>query len=222
MRKLISLIFLLACSEVCFGQAPGFTGNGGASQLIVMAEQGNTVAQANLGTVYADGKSVPQDYVQAYKWLTLSITGAVGDKGLFQRSQATADLRKSIGDKMTPEQKAEAERLTTEWESAYEQRMGNGPFRGGWGVVTPKDVYRPVPSYTGRARQARINGSVVVEFVVRKDGTVGNCKILQGLGYGLDESAINTMTTRWRFQPGTFKGKPVDVVAVAEVVFKIH
>jgi periplasmic protein TonB len=132
------------------------------------------------------------------------------------------DLRKSIAEKMTPQQIEEAERLAKAWESRYEEKMGKGLYRGGWGVVTPKDVYRPSPSYTESARRARINGIVVVEFVVRKDGTVGDCTILRGLGHGLDESAIKTITTKWRFQPGTFKGKPVDVIAMAEVVFKIY
>jgi TonB family protein len=223
MKNIVSLVFALGLSGVCFGQAPGFPGNMGTpQQLTWQAEQGIIPAQTSLGSIYAEGKGVPQDYVQAYMWLTLSIDGAVEDRGPFQRSQATVKLRKSIVDKMTPQQIEEAERLAKEWESRREQRNGNGPYVAGWGVVTPKDVFRPSPAYTDRARQARINGIVVVGFVVRKDGTVGDCKILRGLGYGLDESAIQTITTQWRFQPGTFKGKPVDVQAMAEVAFKIY
>ena len=32
------------------------------------AEEGNVAAQYNLGTIYAHGKGVPQDYVEAIKW----------------------------------------------------------------------------------------------------------------------------------------------------------
>jgi TonB family protein len=221
--KFFSLILALGFAGICFGQAPGFPGNMGTPQQITwQAEQGIIPAQTSLGSMYAEGKGVPQDYVQAYMWLTLSIDGAVEDRGPFQRSPSTVNLRKSIAEKMTREQIEEAERLAKEWESRYEEKMGDGYYRGGWGVVTPKDVFRPVPSYTEQARRARINGIVVVEIVVRKDGTVGDCKILRGLGYGLDESAIQTIRTRWRFQPGTFKGKPVDVIAMAEIVFKIY
>jgi TonB family protein len=223
MRNIYALIFALSLSGICFGQAPSSPGNIlTPQQLTWQAEQGIIPAQTSLGSMYADGRGVPQDYVQAYLWLTLAIDGAVEDRGPFQRSQATVDLRKSIADKMTPQQLEEAERLAKEWESRREQRNGTGPYVAGWGVATPKDVFRPSPSYTDRARQARINGIVVVEFVVRKNGTVGDCKILRGLGYGLDESAIQTITTQWRFQPGTFKGKPVDVKAMAEVTFKLY
>ena len=222
MKNLFSLIFLFAFPAIGFGQGPSFIDNMGTPRVTQLAEQGNVLAQASLGTRYANGNSVPQDYTQAYKWLTLAIVGAVEDKGPLQRSQAAVDLRESIAEKMTAEQKAEAERLAREWETAYMQSVGTGPYKVGWGVVTPKDVSRPSPSYTERARQARASGIVVVEFVVRKDGTVGDCRILRGLGYGLDESAIKTITTQWRFQPGLYKGKPVDVVAMAEVVFRIR
>jgi TonB family protein len=219
MNNIFPLILLLAFAEVGLGQA---VSNTGAPQLALMAERGNILAQVELGSLYADGRGVAQDYIQSYMWLTLSISGAVDEKTPFRRSQAAVDLQKSIASKMTPPQIEEAERLARDWESRYEQRMGNGPYTAGWGVATPKDISRPSPSYTDRARQARVNGIVVVEFVVHKDGTVGNCKILRGLGYGLDESAIQTITTRWRFQPGTFKGKPVDVVANTQVTFRLY
>ena len=41
------------------------------------ADQGNTLAQNNLGTMYATGQGVPQDYVQAHMWFSLSV--ALGD-----------------------------------------------------------------------------------------------------------------------------------------------
>jgi hypothetical protein len=50
---------------------------------------------------------------------------------------------------------------------------------------------------------------------------VDSCKIIKALGYGLDESVINTITTTWRFQPGTFQGNPVDVQAMIGVSFKV-
>jgi TonB family protein len=222
MKILFSSILVLPLATLCFGQNAGYLPSMNTPQLTSIADGGNILAQARLGSMYAEGRGVTQDYVQAYKWLTLSLTGAVDNKGPFQKSQATVELQKSITDKMTPEQIEEAERLAKEWEAEYEKKMGSGPYRAAWGVATPRDVYRPLPSYTDEARRARISGRVVVEFVVRKDGTVGDCRIVRGLGYGLDESAIQTMTSQWRFQPGTYRDKPVDVIAMAEVVFKLH
>jgi hypothetical protein len=50
---------------------------------------------------------------------------------------------------------------------------------------------------------------------------VDSFKILRGLGYGLDESAIDTIAARWRFKPGNRDGEPVDVQARIEVVFRL-
>jgi Gram-negative bacterial TonB protein C-terminal len=52
---------------------------------------------------------------------------------------------------------------------------------------------------------------------VLEDGSLANLKLVRGLGYGLDESAILTIQDRWRFQPGTVDGKPVNVEANIEI-----
>ncbi len=41
-------------------------------KLIQQASQGNAAAQYNLGVMYANGRGVPQDYVQAMKWYRLA------------------------------------------------------------------------------------------------------------------------------------------------------
>ena len=41
-------------------------------QLRLAAEQGDAAARFNLGLVYAIGVGVPQDYVQAHKWINLA------------------------------------------------------------------------------------------------------------------------------------------------------
>ena len=60
-------------------------------------------------------------------------------------------------------------------------------------------------------------GAVLIQAIIRKDGTVDNFKVLRGLGHGLDESAIKTIASKWRFRPGTLNGVPVDVQANIEV-----
>ena len=47
-------------------------------------------------------------------------------------------------------------------------------------------------------------------------------KLEETTGYGLDELAINTIVTRWRFQPGTMYGTPVDVQILVEVSFRLY
>lgn len=99
---------------------------------------------------------------------------------------------------------------------------GIGPYVVGNGVKAPVGIYQPLPAYTEEARKARAQGIVLIQAIIRKDGTVDSFRVLRGLGYGLDESAINTIATKWRFKPGTLNGVPVDVLANIEVSFSLY
>jgi general secretion pathway protein G len=85
----------------------------------------------------------------------------------------------------------------------------------------PIPIAQPLPPYTEEARKARIEGVVVLQAIIRKDGTIDSFKVVKGLGYGLDMSAINTIGAKWRFSPGTVKGAPVDTIANIEVRFRL-
>jgi periplasmic protein TonB len=99
---------------------------------------------------------------------------------------------------------------------------GTGPYVAGNGVKPPVAIYQPLPAYTEDARKARAEGIVLIQAVIRRDGSVDSFKVIRGLGYGLDESAINTIATKWRFKPGTLNGVPVDVQANIEVSFRLY
>ena len=86
----------------------------------------------------------------------------------------------------------------------------------------PIAIFQPLPAYTEEARKARAEGIVLIQAIIRRDGSVDSFKVLRGLGYGLDESAINTIATKWRFKPGTLNGTPVDVQANIEVSFRLY
>jgi periplasmic protein TonB len=101
-------------------------------------------------------------------------------------------------------------------------RIGNEVYVVGSGVKPPVPLRQPLPAYTEEARKVRAEGVVLVQAIIRKDGTVDGFKILRGLGYGLDESAIRTISSQWRFRPGTLNGKPVDVQANIEVAFRLY
>ena len=71
----------------------------------------------------------------------------------------------------------------------------------------PKLVSRPNPLYTDQARAAGIAGRVRVEITVDEQGRVTAVRVLQGLGYGLDESAI-AAARGMTFEPAVRCGKP--------------
>jgi TonB family protein len=89
------------------------------------------------------------------------------------------------------------------------------------GVGVPRCVYCPNPSYTNEARAAKINGSVVLQVVVTAEGHAENISVLRKLGYGLDQSAIETVKN-WQFQPAKGSdGNPVSTIVPVEVTFRI-
>jgi TonB family protein len=89
-------------------------------------------------------------------------------------------------------------------------------------VKPPQVLQQPKPSYTEEAREAKIEGIVMVGAVIQKSGSVGQIRILKGLGYGLDESVVNTLSKQWKFKPGTLNDEPVDVSVVMEVSFRLY
>ena len=65
--------------------------------------------------------------------------------------------------------------------------------------------------YPAMAKDAGINGKVYVTFVIEKDGSIGNVKILRGIGGGCDEEAIRILNGMPHWSPGKQRGKPVRV-----------
>jgi TonB family protein len=98
---------------------------------------------------------------------------------------------------------------------------GGGPYRPGSGVDPPRLIKEVRADYTDQARRANLTGEVVLEIVVRRDGTVGDVRLLKRLGSGLDERATDAVR-QWRFAPARMKGVPVDVVVEVAVEFKLR
>ncbi len=98
---------------------------------------------------------------------------------------------------------------------------GGGPYRPGSGVEPPRLLREVRADYTDEARRAGLTGEVLLEIVVRRDGTVGDVRVLRALGSGLDQRAAQAVR-QWRFSPARWKGVPVDVVVEVAVEFKLR
>ena len=95
------------------------------------------------------------------------------------------------------------------------------PFRVGGGITAPVLVTEVLPEYSEEARKARFQGTVVLNTIVREDGSVQVTKILRGIGFGLDQNAIAAVL-QWRFKPARRNGKPVASYLNVEVSFNLR
>ncbi len=98
--------------------------------------------------------------------------------------------------------------------------IGGGMFEVGGGVTPPTILFRVDPIYSEEARKALSQGTVVLEAIVRKDGTIDILRVVRSLGFGLDESAIKALRL-WKFRPAMRNGVPVDVALNIEINFQI-
>jgi TonB family protein len=98
---------------------------------------------------------------------------------------------------------------------------GDGPYRPGSGVEPPRLLREIKATYSEEARRANITGDVVMEVVVRADGTVGSARVTRGLGFGLDERATAAVR-QWRFVPARRAGAPVDVAVEVALEFTLR
>ncbi|GIZ08926.1 hypothetical protein FUMI01_16530 [Flavobacterium sp. UMI-01] len=63
---------------------------------------------------------------------------------------------------------------------------------------------------TSEAISNSINGKIYATFIVKKDGKLGNIKILRGLGYGLDEEAIEVIKNCPKWTPAKTRGQLIE------------
>jgi TonB family protein len=89
------------------------------------------------------------------------------------------------------------------------------------GYTMPIALSKPDPFYTWEARQVHVKGKMMIEAIIGKNGRVIECRTINGLGYGLEESAINTIINKWQFKPGTYESKAIDMKINLEIAFNI-
>lgn len=94
-------------------------------------------------------------------------------------------------------------------------------YRPGHGISIPHATYMPSPEYSEKARRKKINGNVTLSAIITSTGEVADVRVEKGLGYGLDEKALEAVR-RWKFQPAMKDGKPVSVGIMIETNFRLY
>ncbi len=90
------------------------------------------------------------------------------------------------------------------------------------GFIAPKLVYSVEPEFSEQARKARISADIMVRIIIEPDGRINHPRVIKSAAdkykgkksyeaaLTCDEKAIEAVR-QYRFEPGTFKGKPVPV-----------
>ena len=100
---------------------------------------------------------------------------------------------------------------------------GGGVYRPGNGVTLPRVLHEERPQYTSDAMRAKVQGTVLLECVVKPDGSVGDVQVIRSLDptFGLDQQAV-VAARKWRFAPGTRLGEAVPVLITIELTFTLR
>jgi len=75
--------------------------------------------------------------------------------------------------------------------------------------------------YTAQARRMGVEGKVFVQFVIGKDGSISDVKVIKGIGAGCDEEAIRIVQSSPAWNPGKQRGKPVKQRYTLPIQFKL-
>ena len=76
-------------------------------------------------------------------------------------------------------------------------------------------------NYPEEAKDKEIQGRVFISFVIEKDGSVSNVKVLRGIGGGCDAEAVRVIKSLPKWKPGKMKGEPVRVSYQIPINFKL-
>ena len=96
---------------------------------------------------------------------------------------------------------------------------GNGPYVQGISLPTCKVCQYPI--YTDEARHVKMQGTVTLRVLVGADGKASEIHVVRGVGYGLEERAVQTVRD-WTFSPARNAARrPVAAWVTIEAVFRL-
>lgn len=125
----------------------------------------------------------------------------------------------------TKETKVEVAQIVTEEKEKVEEEIfivvENMPeFPGG--ELALRRYINTAIKYPGIAQENGIQGKVLVNFVVDKDGTVSNAKIFRGVDPSIDKEALRVIMSLPKWKPGMQRGKAVRVSFTVPINFQLQ
>jgi protein TonB len=93
------------------------------------------------------------------------------------------------------------------------------PVRVGGDIRPPNKIKDVAPKYPDIAKQARVQGIVILEAIIDPTGNVTNVRVLRSIPL-LDQSAIDAVR-QWKYEPTLLNGVPVPIVMTVTVNFTL-
>lgn len=93
------------------------------------------------------------------------------------------------------------------------------PIRMHSGIKAPVKVADRRPEYPAIARQAGVQGIVIIELTITETGEVASAHVLRSIAV-LDQAALDAVRA-WRFEPAQLNGEPVAVIMAVTVNFQL-
>lgn len=76
--------------------------------------------------------------------------------------------------------------------------------------------------YPPQANRMGVEGKVYVEFVINRDGSIVDARVVRGIGAGCDEEAVRVVASSPAWNPGKQRGKPVRQKYTLPIIFKLQ
>ncbi len=89
-----------------------------------------------------------------------------------------------------------------------------------YGIARARCRSCPAPQYPDIARRAGLEGQVLMHGIISRDGKVEQLKIIEPLGLGLDDAAVDAVS-RWKYKPTLLDDQPVAVCTTFAVTFQL-
>ena len=136
-----------------------------------------------------------------------------------------------------PDEKGLGELARADMGAATPGGQGSNPFGGGQPVTVVHQpaaapvrltshlaastiIYKTVPQYPPIAKATHTEGTVVLEAMISKTGTIEGLHVISGSPM-LQQAAIDAVKT-WRYRPYMLNGQPVEVETTVNVIFKLQ
>lgn len=201
------------------------------------ADAGHAGAQYNLATFYIEGKVVLQDYEKAVYWFEKAAIQGVKDA----QYNLAAIYHQGAGvpkDEERAQYWARVYKDIEKLEVKKEEPQPNSPF-----PPRPQEPVEEVPDeqaefeggqqalmtwlsqnmqYPAKAVEDDAQGRVLVGFIVNRDGSVDDVKVVKSVHPALDEEAVRVVKAMPKWKPGKKGGKTVRVRYTLPMTFKMQ